>query len=82
MRAEINAFMEKFDVLQNKGLPSSLVINDRLVRHKYYVEKLNNYASNQVDSATSASGIKALPTGGVLYDNLEILFYVEHELKH
>lgn len=62
MRAEINAFMEMFDILQNKGLPSPLVINDRLMRHKYYVDKFNNYAGNQEGSSTSASGIKELPT--------------------
>ena len=46
MQAEINAFMEKFDILQGKGLPSPLVTNDRLMRHKDYVEKLNKYAGN------------------------------------
>lgn len=38
-------------------------------------------AGNQARSSTSASGIKAFPTGPVLYDNLENLFYVEHEMK-
>lgn len=82
MQAEINAFMDKFGILQSKGLPSPLVINDRLMRHKDYVDKLNKYVDNQASSSTSASGIKALPTGRVLYDSLENLFYVEHELKH
>lgn len=82
MQAKINAFMEKFDILQGKGLPSPLVINHILMRHKDYVEKLNKYAGNHAGSSTSASGIKALPTGRVLYDSLENLFYVEHELKH
>jgi len=26
--------------------------------------------------------VKALPTGKVLYDGLENLFYIEHEVKH
>lgn len=26
--------------------------------------------------------MKALPTGKVLYDGLENLFYIEHEVKH
>ena len=46
MQAEINSFMEKFNILQGKGLPSPLLINDRLMRHKDYVEKLNKYAGN------------------------------------
>lgn len=81
MRAAINGFMEKFDILHNKGLPSPLVINHTLMRHKYYVEKLNNYAGNEAGSSISTTWIKALPTGRVLYDSLENLFYVEHELK-
>lgn len=79
---EINSFIEKFTVLQSKGLPSPLVINDRLMKHIDYVDKLNKYVGNQASSSTSASGIKALPIGRVLYDSLETLFYVEHEVKH
>lgn len=45
-QVEINSFMEKFTILQNKGLPSPLVINDRLMKHIDYVEKLNNYDGN------------------------------------
>ena len=82
MQVEIKYFMEKFTVLQSKGLPSPLVINEKLMKHIGYVDKLNKYADNQASSSTSASGIKALPTGRVLYDSLENLFYVEHELKH
>lgn len=82
MQEEINAFMKKFDILRSKGLPSPLVINDKLMRHIDYVEKLDQYASNQASSSTSALTSKALPTGRVLYDSLENLFYVEHEIKH
>ena len=82
MQEKINAFMKRFDILQSKGLPSPLVINDKLMRHIDYVEKVNQYARNQVGPSTSASTSKALPTGRVLYDNLENLFYVEHEIKH
>ena len=46
MRAKINAFMGKFHIFQNKGLPSPLVISERLMRQKDYVEKLNNYVGN------------------------------------
>ena len=46
-----------------------------------YVEKLNKYADNQASSSTSSSRTKALPTGKILHDNLENLFYLEHEVK-
>ena len=82
MQQEINVFMEKFGILQRKGLPSALIINDKLTRHIDYVDKLNQYAGNQENSSTSASATKAFLTGKVLYDSLENLFYVEHEVKH
>lgn len=81
MLVEINSFMENFTVLHNKGLPSPL-INDKLIKHINYVDKLNKYARDQASSSTIASGIKAFPTGQVLYDSLENLFYIEHEVKH
>lgn len=52
------------------------------MNHIDYVDKLNKYARKQANSSTSASGIKALPTGRVLYDSFENLFYVEREIKH
>lgn len=74
--------MGKFGILQSKGLPSPLVINDKLMRHEDIINKLGQYANNQASSSASASTPKALPTGRDLYDSLENLFYVEHELKH
>ena len=68
--------MEKFSIFQSKGFPSPLVINDKLMRHIDNMDKLNQYAGNQASSSTSASGIKALAIGRVLYDILENLFYV------
>ena len=47
MQEEINAFMKRFDVLQSKGLPSPLVIHDKLMTHKDYVKKLNKYAATK-----------------------------------
>ena len=82
MQKDINEFMEKFGILQSKGLPSRLVINDKLMRPDDYVNKLHQYANSQASSSAISSTPKALPTGRVLYDSLENLFYVEHELKH
>lgn len=68
--------------MQDKGLPNILGNNDRLMKHTDYVHKLNKYVVDRHSSSTSASGVKALPTGKILYDNLENLFYIEHEVKH
>ena len=34
MQEDIDEFTEKFGILQSKGLPSPLVINDKLMRHE------------------------------------------------
>ena len=82
MQVEIDSFTEKFTVLHQKGLPSPLGDNDRLMKHKDYVRKLNTYASNQDNASSSTLGEKALPSVQSLYDSLENLFYIEHEVKH
>ena len=82
MQVEINSFTEKFTVLHQKGFPSPLGSNDRLMKHKDYVYKLNTYVVDQTNASSSTSGEKALPSGQALYDNLENLFYIEHEVKH
>jgi hypothetical protein len=75
---DIDDFMLKYGILREKGLPSPLVINDKLMTHDDYIEKLHKQAKSQASSST----VKALPTGKVLYDGLENLFYIEHEVKH
>lgn len=55
-----------------------MVINDKLMTHGDYVEKLHKQAKSQAISSI----VKALPTGKVLYDGLENIFYIEHEVKH
>lgn len=77
---EIDDFMKKFGVLQSKGLPSPLVINDKLMTQLDYLNKLDKYVDNKANSYSSTT--KEIPTGRVLFDNLKNLFYVEHEIKH
>jgi len=78
MQGDIDEFMRKFDILRSKGLPSPLVINDMLMVQIDYINKLHQ----QAESQASSSSAKALPTGKVLYDGLENLFFIEHEVKH
>jgi len=78
IQEDIDDFMLKYDILRDKALPSPMVINDKLMNHGDYVEKLHKQAKSQASSST----LKALPTGKVLYDGLENLFYIEHEVKH
>ena len=71
-------FMAKFQILREKGLPSPMVINDKLIPQLDYGDRQRKLAKEQA----SSSAIKALPTGKVLYDTLENLFFLEHEVKH
>ena len=81
MQEEITAFLKRCDILLNKGLPSPLVSEDKLMDLEIYVEKLDKYANNQASASTSSS-IAALPTGKSFHDRLENLFYLEHEVKN
>jgi len=78
MEVAIDKFMAKFQILRDKGLPSPMVIHYKLMTQLDYSDRLRKLAKEQANS----SGIKALPTGKVLYDTLENLFFLEHEVKH
>lgn len=82
MQVEIDSFTDKFTVLNQKGLPSPVGDNDLLMKHKDYVHKLNTFFVNQASASSSTSTEKVLPSGQSLYDSLENLFYIEHEVKH
>lgn len=82
MQVEIDFFTDNFIVLNQKGLLSPLGDNDRLMKHKDYVHKLNIFSLNQVSASSSTSTEKALPSGQSLYDSLENIFYIEHKVKH
>ena len=78
MQVAIDRFMAKFQILRDKGLPSPMVINDKLMIQLEYSDRLRTLAKEQA----SYSSIKALPIGKVLYGTLENLFFLEHEVKH
>ena len=74
MQVEIDSFTEKFTVLHKKCFPIPLGSNDHQMRHVDYMHKLNKYATDQVNTSSSTSGEKVLPSSQALYDSLENLF--------
>ena len=78
MQVAIDRFMAKFQILREKSLPSPMVINDKIMTQLEYGHRLKKLAKEQA----SSSAIKSLPIGKVLYDTLEKLFFLEHEVKH
>ena len=70
--------MAKFQILREKGLPSPLVINKKLMTQRDYDKRLRQLAKEQA----SSSAIEALPTCKILYNTFENLFFLQHEVKH
>ena len=64
MEVAIDRFMAKFQILREKGLPSPLVINDKLMKQQDYDNRLGKLAKEQASTST----IKALSTGKILYN--------------
>ena len=70
--------MAKLQILREKGLPNPLVINDKLMPQEDYNRRIREVAKDQA----SNSSMKGIPTGKVLYQTFENLFYLQHEVKH
>lgn len=58
MQLAVDRFMVKFEILREKGLPSPLVINDKLMTQQDYNNKIKELAKEQANTSL----IKALPT--------------------
>jgi len=82
IQAEINDFKMRFTILQSRELPSLLTSSGKLLSREQYANRVNNYASNQITASSSTSEETGPPSGQSLYDKLESLFYIEHEINH
>ena len=78
MELTVNRFLNKFDVLRQKGLPNPLEINEKHIRHEDYDKKLREVAKE----TSNISWMKGIPTGKVLLQTLENFFYLQHEVNH
>ena len=58
-----------------------LTNNQRLLTHEQYAHRVNTYVSNQITASSSTSEDRAPPSGQSLYDKLENLFYIKHEIN-
>jgi len=52
MQVAIDRFMAKFQILRDKGLPSPMVINDKLMTQLDYSDKLRRMAKEQANSSS------------------------------
>ena len=82
MQKDIDNFRLKIATLQRKGLPSLLTGAGRLLTREQYTTRVNNYVTNQLTASSSSPAEKGPPSVQTLYDKLENLFYIEHEVNH
>jgi len=82
IQVEVNAFATKITTLYGRGLPSLVNTAGRLLPHEQYAKRVNNYITSQLTASTSTPEGAGPPTGQELYDKLENLFYIEHEINH
>ena len=68
--------------LHGRGLPSLINSAGRLLTHENYAKRVNTYAKNQITASASSPEGAGPPSGQELYDKLENLFFIEHEIKH
>ena len=72
----------RFAALQSKGLPTLLTSSGKLLSHEQYANRVNNFSSNQITASSSTLEETGPPFGHNLYDKLENLFYIQHEINH
>ena len=82
MQVEGDDYKLRMGALQGKGLPNLLTGAGRLLTREQYATKMSNFISNQITASTSTSEETRLPSRQSLYDKLEKLFYIEHEINH
>jgi len=78
----VNAFATKITALYGRGLPSLVNTVGRLLPHEKYAKKVKNYITQQLTALTSTPEGVGPPTGQEIYDKLQNLFYIEHEINH
>jgi len=82
IQVDIDNFKLKFAALQCRGLSSLLTSAGRLLTREQYATRVNNYVTNQITLSSSTPAETGPPSRQTLYDNLENLFYIEHEINH
>ena len=78
MNLTITRLMVKYTNRRKKGLPDIHVFNENLMPQKDQDKKIREFAKEQVNKVPAARN----PTGKVLLQCFEDLFFLQHEIKH
>ena len=82
MQTEVKRFMDKFLVLQNRGLPSLLNNAGRLLIHEQYAKRVNTFATSEINENSNSSEEIGPATGQTIYNKVESLFFIMNEINH
>ena len=74
--------MDRFQVLQNIGLPSILSSVGRLLTHENYAKRVNAFAASQIAGQPSTSAESGPASGQTLYNRVDNLFFIMNEINH
>jgi hypothetical protein len=74
----VQRFFNKFEVLNKKGLPGLLVLNDKLITLPDYNQKLKTVAKDN----SKFAGIQGSITGKAFLETLQFDLNIQHEIKH
>jgi hypothetical protein len=78
MDIRVQRFFSKIDALQKKGLPSLLVLNDKLMTLSDYKQKISMVAKD----SSKFSGIQGSITGKEFLETLQLDLSIQHEIKY
>lgn len=82
IQAKVDNYKFKMGALRDKGLPSLLTDIGILLTREQYATKMTNFIANQITASTSTSEEAGPPSRQSLYNKLENLFYISHEIDH
>ena len=54
----------------------------QLLSYNQYITRIGNYVENQITASSSSTEEAGPPSGQSLYDKLENMFFIEHEINH
>ena len=78
MNLAISRFWAKYKILSEVGLPDIHALNDQLMPQKDYDLKIRTHAKEQVKQPLPQGS----PTGKILLQDFENLFFLDNEITH
>ena len=78
MNFSITKFLAKYTMLRQAGIPDIHVFNEKLMDQKQYDKKIRDHAKEQVNKPLPQGS----PTGKVVLQYIEDLFFLQNEIKH